>query len=86
MLIEEADKLAESTELNDITRHSEIEMRLEEIGSSTAESRVKTLLRNLGFTEALMGRAMKSLSGGWKVRTALTAALFAQPDLLLLDE
>ena len=29
---------------------------------------------------------MKSLSGGWRVRTALTAALFSQPDVLLLDE
>ena len=29
---------------------------------------------------------MRALSGGWRVRTALTAALFAQPDVLLLDE
>ncbi|KAG1659967.1 hypothetical protein FOA52_010600 [Chlamydomonas sp. UWO 241] len=61
-------------------------MRLEEIGAATAVERAKALLRNLGFTEPLMERAMRNLSGGWRVRTALTAALFAQPDVLLLDE
>ena len=35
-------------------RHAEIELRLEEIGSSTAVERAKGLLQKLGFTEALM--------------------------------
>lgn len=48
MLLEEAEKLIDSADLKDITRYAEIEMRLEEIGSSSAEARVKTLLRNLG--------------------------------------
>ena len=48
MLIEEAERLVDSADLKDINRHGEIEMRLEEIGSATAEARVKTLLRNLG--------------------------------------
>lgn len=86
MLLEEADALASSLSLVDVNRHAEIELRLEEIGSSTAEARARTLLRNLGFTDALMARAMRNLSGGWRVRTALTAALFSQPDVLLLDE
>ena len=38
------------------------------------------------FAEALAGRQMKALSGGWRVRAALAAALFARPDVLPLDE
>ena len=35
------------------------------------------LLRNLGFSDALASRKMRALSGGWRVRVALAAALFA---------
>ena len=59
--------------------------RLIEIESDTAEVRAVRLLDNLGFGE-LKHRALKDLSGGWRVRTMLAAAIFAKPDLLLLDE
>ena len=49
-------------------------------------TRAQQLLANLGFSDELRERQMKNLSGGWRVRVALAAALFAQPDLLLLDE
>ena len=60
--------------------------RLEEIGSAGAPGRVAALLKNLGFTDELMARRVKELSGGWRVRVALASALFAKPDLLLMDE
>lgn len=43
-------------------------------------------LKNLGFTDELLAKPLKALSGGWRVRTMLAAALFARPDMLLLDE
>eukprot|EP00798_Chlamydomonas_sp_ICE-L_P030623 gene30623-35634_t len=75
LLLEEGSRIEESTKLSDVERHTEIELRLEEIGSQTADERARVLLRNLGFTDALLARAMKNLSGGWKVRSALTSAL-----------
>ena len=73
MLLEEASRLEEGHSLADVTRLTEIEMRLEEIGSATAGERAKALLRNLGFTEALMVSGSAHISvcgvmegGGWR--------------------
>merc|ERR1712137_522022 len=44
------------------------------------------LLWGLGFSEAMMAKATKDMSGGWRMRVALAQALFKQPTLLLLDE
>lgn len=60
--------------------------RLVAIDSDGAEGRARAMLVSLGFSEELLNRKMKDLSGGWRVRVALASALFAKPDVLLLDE
>jgi len=49
-------------------------------------ARAARILVGLGFDEEMQGRPLDSYSGGWKMRVALAALLFSQPDLLLLDE
>lgn len=44
------------------------------------------LLYGLGFSQAMMKRATKDMSGGWRMRVALAQALFVRPMLLVLDE
>ena len=60
--------------------------RLEAIGADGAEGRAARVLTGLGFSERLAHTPTERLSGGWAMRAALAAALFMQPDLLLLDE
>ena len=40
--------------------------------------RATTLLVNLGFSDELRARPMAALSGGWRVRTCLAAAIFGK--------
>eukprot|EP00930_Biecheleria_cincta_P026112 TRINITY_DN18463_c0_g1_i2.p1 TRINITY_DN18463_c0_g1~~TRINITY_DN18463_c0_g1_i2.p1 ORF type:complete len:727 (-),score=194.63 TRINITY_DN18463_c0_g1_i2:39-2219(-) len=44
------------------------------------------LLHGLGFSESMMHKATKDMSGGWRMRVALAQALFKKPTLLILDE
>jgi ATP-binding cassette subfamily F protein 3 len=67
-------------------RISEIHERLVAIDAHTAPARAAKILVGLGFDEAMQRRPLDSYSGGWKMRVALAALLFSQPDLLLLDE
>jgi ATP-binding cassette, subfamily F, member 3 len=59
---------------------------MEAVGANTAEFRARKILTGLGFSDAMMENPTGGLSGGWAMRAALAAALFINPDLLLLDE
>jgi ATP-binding cassette subfamily F protein 3 len=67
-------------------RAAEIHTRLHEIGAHAAPARAAVILAGLGFDAQMQRLPMSSFSGGWRMRVALAAALFAEPDLLLLDE
>jgi len=62
------------------------EEALRAVDADSAERRADDLLASLGFSEELRRRKLKALSGGWRVRTFLAAALFSKCDVLLLDE
>ncbi|MBW8754324.1 MAG: ABC-F family ATP-binding cassette domain-containing protein [Sphingomonadales bacterium] len=64
----------------------EIHERLIAIDAHSAPSRAARILVGLGFDEEAQHRPLESFSGGWRMRVALAALLFSQPDLLLLDE
>lgn len=84
--VERAALLAEEQTATDPHRIAEIHIRLADIDAHSAESRAATILAGLGFDDEAQKRPASSFSGGWRMRVALAAVLFSEPDLLLLDE
>ncbi len=81
---ERAALLADTSQ--DPARIAEVQSRLADIDAWSAEARAATILKGLGFDAAAQARPCSDFSGGWRMRVALAAVLFSQPDLLLLDE
>lgn len=69
-----------------LKRLDEVYARLQVVGSDAAEARAATILSGLQFTPAMQAGPTSALSGGWRMRVALAAALFIEPDILMLDE
>ena len=67
-------------------RLAEIYDKLDSLGAHSAAARAGAILGGLGFSNEELSRPLKEFSGGWRVRAALGAALFAPSDCLLLDE
>ena len=78
--------LEEAETATDPERIADIQIRLADIDAHSAEARASTILAGLGFDLEAQQRPASSFSGGWRMRVALAAVLFSQPDLLLLDE
>ena len=84
--IERAELLAEAEHADDAHRIAEIHERLNAIDAHGAPARASRILAGLGFGEEAQHQPLSSFSGGWRMRVALAALLFSEPDLLLLDE
>ncbi|WP_296424984.1 ABC-F family ATP-binding cassette domain-containing protein [Yoonia sp.] len=78
--------LAEAETATDPERIAEVQTRLADIEAWSAEARAATILKGLGFTHEEQQMPCSAFSGGWRMRVALAAVLFSEPDLLLLDE
>ncbi len=83
---ERAALMIESETCEDPDRLGDVYERLIAIDAYTAPARAAQILLGLGFDEGMQAQPLDSFSGGWKMRVALAALLFSQPDLLLLDE
>ncbi|MBI2778897.1 MAG: ABC-F family ATPase [Gammaproteobacteria bacterium] len=77
--------LAEMSE-EDGMKVAELEVEFAELDGYTAESRAGELLLGLGIPLEQHNGLMSAVAPGWKLRVLLAQALFANPDIMLLDE
>ena len=84
--LERARLMDEAEHCSDPHRLGDLHDRLIAIDAYTAPARAARILLGLGFDEAMQAQPLDTYSGGWKMRVALAALLFSQPDVLLLDE
>ncbi len=65
---------------------AELEVAFAELDGYTAEARAGELLLGLEIEESQHHGLMSAIAPGWKLRVLLAQALFADPDIMLLDE
>jgi ATP-binding cassette subfamily F protein 3 len=83
---ERAQLMEEAEHCTDPHRLGDVHDRLLAIDAYSAPARAARILLGLGFDEEMQAQPLDAFSGGWKMRVALAALLFSQPDVLLLDE
>ncbi|MDT4331775.1 MULTISPECIES: ABC-F family ATPase [Methylomonas] len=71
---------------DDYMRAAELEAVFAEYNGYTAESRAGELLLGLDIPLEQHNGPMSAVAPGWKLRVLLAQALFADPDIMLLDE
>jgi ATPase subunit of ABC transporter with duplicated ATPase domains len=67
-------------------RAAELENEFAQLDGYTAESAAGELLLAVGIPEEQHHGPMSAVAPGWKLRVLLAQALFANPDIMLLDE
>ena len=78
--------LREAETAHDPHRIAEIQTRLVDIDAHSAPARAAAILTASASRPPTRRGPAREFSGGWRMRVALAAVLFAAPDLLLLDE
>jgi ATP-binding cassette subfamily F protein 3 len=79
-------ELAAAEHADDGLRLGELHGRYAAIGGYDARARAGQLMHGLGFSSLDETRAVRTFSGGWRVRLNVAQALMCRSDLLLLDE
>ncbi len=70
----------------DYMHAANLEARYAEFGGYTAEARAGELLHGVGIPIEQHDGPMSAIAPGWKLRVLLAQVLFADPDIMLLDE
>ncbi|KAF4631392.1 hypothetical protein G7Y89_g6740 [Cudoniella acicularis] len=65
---------------------AELQSQIEPARLADIESKALSILSGLGFPKANLGKAVSTLSGGWRMRTNLASVLLQPSDILILDE
>lgn len=65
---------------------STLQAELDVLPVRDVEAKAKSVLAGLGFTDERLSSKVSTLSGGWRMRCQLAAALLQTADVLILDE
>lgn len=85
-LAQHADEYDTETYKSHIDRYEALSNQFEQQDGYQYESKIKTVLHGLNFSEADFDRSINDFSGGQKTRLSLAQMLLSEPDLLILDE
>ncbi len=69
-----------------MSNYSELSHKMEEMDGYSYQSRIRGVIKGLGFSDDESSQTINELSGGQKTRVALGKILLQAPDILLLDE
>jgi ATPase subunit of ABC transporter with duplicated ATPase domains len=69
-----------------LARFGEVQEEYEHLGGYALEARAREILHGLGFDDERIDGDVGALSGGWKMRVAMSRVLLGSPDVLLMDE